>query len=448
MSISKLITSSSSIALLGRGPSLRYFNKKKKILSISINFDKIGEFAPKIRFETDKLCLVSKDSKVSIKNFFNYKIGSVQFGLLNVLAYLNSFKLRKNIFLYGFDFRKFSEDEDIFKKTRIKNDLNGLQQIIDINTQKNIYSIIKNKFKYLKIIKVGFDFDSDFDKKKYLKIDRNFEIISEFTTNHQGSTDRLIKLLDLSIKANCKVIKFQRRDVENFYQKKILLKKYLTPISKNFLEYRKNLELTKDQIEIIKYYQKRYDLKVIFSALDIKSYLYLKKEGFKYFKIPSTISVHKNFIKFVANQNTPLTYISTGMTNEKYLQFILNLFKKKKIVLMHAISSYPASFQDLNLDILRKYVDVSKKNKNIIPGYSSHDIGNLGSILAVAIGAKVIEKHIKIGITDWMHYDDTALDAEFELPKFIEDLKKTRISLGSDRKKVYDFEHHKYTYVK
>ena len=83
------------------------------------------------------------------------------------------------------------------------------------------------------------------------------------------------------------------------------MKKYLTPISKNFLEYRKNLELTKDQIEIIKYYQKRYDLKVIFSALDIKSYLYLKKEGFKYFKIPSTISVHKNFIKFVANQNTP-----------------------------------------------------------------------------------------------------------------------------------------------
>ena len=136
------------------------------------------------------------------------------------------------------------------------------------------------------------------------------------------------------------------------------------------------------------------------------------------------------------------------MTSEKYLQFILNLFKKKKIVLMHAISSYPASFQDLNLDVLRKYVDVSKKNKNIIPGYSSHDIGNLGSILAVAIGAKVIEKHIKIGITDWMHYDDTALDAEFELPKFIEDLKKIRISLGSDRKKVYHFEHHKYTYVK
>ena len=138
---------------------------------------------------------------------------------MNILSYLNSFKLKKNIFLYGFDFRKYSEDEDIFKKTRIKNDLNGLQQIIDINTQKNIFGIIKNKFEYLNIIKVGYDFESDFDKK-YSNIDNNLEIISEFTTNHQGSTDRLIKLLDLSIKAKCKVIKFQKRDVENFYDKK------------------------------------------------------------------------------------------------------------------------------------------------------------------------------------------------------------------------------------
>ena len=53
---------------------------------------------------------------------------------------------------------------------------------------------------------------------------------------------------------------------------------------------------------------------------------------------------------------------------------------------MHAISSYPASFQNLNLNILRKYVDASK-NK-ILSGYSSHDIGNLGSILAVAIEQK------------------------------------------------------------
>ena len=111
------------------------------------------------------------------------------------------------------------------------------------------------------------------------------------------------------------------------------------------------------------------------------------------------------------------------MTNEKYLQFILNLFEKNCINACNFIIS--TSFQDLNLDIL-KYVDVSK-NKNIIPGYSSRDIGNLGSILAVAIGAKVIEKHIKIGITDWMHYDDTALDAVLNYQSLL-NLKKTKLA--------------------
>ena len=75
-----------------------------------------------------------------------------------------------------------------------------------------------------------------------------------------------------------------------FYDKKKLLKKYLTPISKNFFEYRKNLELTKDQIEIIKFYKKRYDLKVIFSALDIENYFDLKK------KVLSILKFHLQFL--------------------------------------------------------------------------------------------------------------------------------------------------------
>ena len=130
------------------------------------------------------------------------------------------------------------------------------------------------------------------------------------------------------------------------------------------------------------------------------------------------------------------------MTNQKYLNFILNTFKNKKIVLMHAISSYPTHFTDINLGILKNYVKYNEKNKNIIPGYSSHDIGEIGSMLAVACGAKVIEKHVKIGTTDWMHYDDTAVDAKLEFRTFINCLNKVYASIGSSDKKVYKFENH------
>ena len=49
-------------------------------------------------------------------------------------------------------------------------------------------------------------------------------------------------------------------------------------------------------------------------------------------------------------------------------------------------------------------------------------------MLAIAAGATVIEKHIKIGHTPWMHFDDTAIDAELELPSFIDDLHKIYLS--------------------
>ena len=60
------------------------------------------------------------------------------------------------------------------------------------------------------------------------------------------------------------------------------------------------------------------------------------------------------------------------------------------------------------------------------------------------LGARVIEKHIKIGNTSWMHFDETAIDAKLELPLFVEHMNKTFISLGDRKKKVYKFENHKY----
>ena len=124
------------------------------------------------------------------------------------------------------------------------------------------------------------------------------------------------------------------------------------------------------------------------------------------------------------------------MTNENYVQFILKKFINfKKLYLLHAISAYPTFFTDININIIKKYYKLSLENKNIIPGYSSHDVGSLGSMLAVAAGARMIEKHIKFGVTEWMHFDDTAIDVISELPSFVSDLIKVDKALGSEKKK-------------
>ena len=60
------------------------------------------------------------------------------------------------------------------------------------------------------------------------------------------------------------------------------------------------------------------------------------------------------------------------MTDEKYLDFILNSKSNySKLYLMHCLSSYPVNIFNLNLAVIKRYSNLSKK---IIPGYSSHDI--------------------------------------------------------------------------
>ena len=193
--------------------------------------------------------------------------------------------------MYGFGFKKYSTDDDIYKEKRINKDIDGIQENIDINTQLFAFNTYKNRYHYLNVNRFGFDFYSSFEKQVKPE---SLEIISEFTTNHQGDTEKLDILIKSCINAKCKSIKFQRRNVDSFYDKETLKKKYITPISKNFYEYRKNLEFNEEQLDLIAYYKKRYDLKVIFSALDVKSYLELKKKNLNTLKFLRQFQIIKN----------------------------------------------------------------------------------------------------------------------------------------------------------
>ena len=65
--------------------------------------------------------------------------------------------MKFTVYLYGFDFKKFSDDDDILKQKRILGDDRGIQENIDVNTQLFAFNTYKSKFKNLKINKFGFD---------------------------------------------------------------------------------------------------------------------------------------------------------------------------------------------------------------------------------------------------------------------------------------------------
>ena len=179
-------------------------------------------------------------------------------------------------------------------------------------------------------------------------------------------------------------------------------------------DYRMQLELTDDDILFAINLAKDYSLDIFFSALD-KNYFKLREFGINKIKLPSTISNKKDYLEFVAKDPTDEIIISTGMTDQSYVDFIIHNFKDVKKLYFYCISSYPTFYRDTNLAIIKNYEQISKKYRNIIPGYSSHDIG-VASMMAIAMGARMVEKHIKFGITPWAHFDDTAMDVVSEFP--------------------------------
>jgi sialic acid synthase SpsE len=64
---------------------------------------------------------------------------------------------------------------------------------------------------------------------------------------------------------------------------------------------------------------------------------------------------------------------------------------------------------DENIAVVRRYASMAERTPKILPGYSSHDIDRLCSMLAVAAGARMVEKHVTIGNNSFLHFDQVAV---------------------------------------
>ena len=278
------------------------------------------------------------------------------------------------------------------------------------------------------------------DKKYKVKI------VAELTTNHFGDTDRLKSMIFAAASAGADYIKLQKRDVDTFYSKEKLIEKYDSPFGKTFSDYRHALELNLEQFEIVDKICKKLGIKWFASILDIKSFKFIQHFNPTLIKLPSTISQHQELLNYVAKNYKNDVVISTGFENEAYHSRIIKLFKScRKLYLLQTTSSYPTPGDETQIGVVRHYYNLSKQQNNLYAGFSSHDIGSLGSMLAIAAGAVMVEKHIKIGSVEWAHFDDVAVNLiNGDFRDYILDLRKAELMTGSEIKKIQPSEHHKY----
>lgn len=271
-------------------------------------------------------------------------------------------------------------------------------------------------------------------------------IVAELTTNHFGDRARLERMVRSCKAAGANFVKLQKRDVQSFYTAEQLASPYVSPFGKTFADYRYQLELSKDDFEFVGKLCKELEIGWFASVLDEPSFRFMQELQPILIKLPSTISEHTDFLKCVATNYQGGLVLSTGMTDEEYEKFVLaNFTDNETLYLLQCNSAYPTPLHDCNIAVVRHYHEISKRNPRIIPGYSSHDFGWLASALAVAAGARMLEKHVKLGNTEWAHFDAVAIDLTTPSFKdYVDHIRETEKILGSETKQINPSEHHKY----
>ncbi|MBS4154775.1 N-acetylneuraminate synthase family protein [Cobetia sp. MC34] len=278
------------------------------------------------------------------------------------------------------------------------------------------------------------------------KEDSIVKVIAEITTNHFGDRERLKSMIIASKVAGADYIKLQKRDVESFYSQEKLASEYRSPFGNTFRDYRHGIELSHDDFLFVDDLCKKLGIGWFASVLDYPSYLFIKQFDPDMVKLPSTISEHTEFLEAVANDFKKDVVISTGYTHPDYEKFILDTFKNvRNVYLLQCTSAYPTANEATQVGVIRHYYNLSREYNNVIPGFSSHDIGSLCSMMAVAAGARMIEKHVKFGDVSWSHFDEVAVDlVNGDYAKVVDDIRTAERIVGSEIKEVHSTEHHKY----
>jgi len=225
-------------------------------------------------------------------------------------------------------------------------------------------------------------------------------IIAEAGVNHNGDIETAKRLIDVAAAAGVDYVKFQTFKAERLVSPSAQKAKYQidNDISKDDsqLKMLKKLELSdNDHKELISYCKSK-NISFFSTAFDEEGISYLSSLNFDMFKIPSGELTNYPYLKAIAKTRLPVI-LSTGMANLDEIEKSINVLvsygtKKSEITVLHCNTEYPTPMIDVNL----KAMLTIKEKLGVSIGYSDHTLGLEVPIAAVALGAKIIEKHFTI----------------------------------------------------
>lgn len=232
-------------------------------------------------------------------------------------------------------------------------------------------------------------------------IDRTV-VIAEAGVNHNGKLDIAFKLIEHAARSGADIIKFQTFRAESIVTAHTPLADYQkanASLSSTQLDLLTKLELPASGYDSLIECCRQNKITFLSTAFDIESLDFLQKLGLDRFKIPSGEITNLPYLRHVAGFRKPLI-LSTGMSTIGEIERALEALEsfgavRERITVLHCNTEYPTPMADVNL----RAMCTIKSAFKISVGYSDHTLGIDVPIAAVALGAKIIEKHLTLDRT-------------------------------------------------
>lgn len=264
-------------------------------------------------------------------------------------------------------------------------------------------------------------------------------VIAEMSANHAGKIENAFKIVEEAAKAGADCVKIQTYTADtltidckddsymikgglwdgyNYYQ---LYKEAYTP-----WEWQKAIKEKCEEVGV----------DFLSTPFDRTAVDFLEELGVEFYKIASFELVDIPLIEYVASKHKPII-MSCGMGSVEEIQEALDACHRQgneEVVLLKCCSQYPAQYEDMNLSVIP---DMRKRFEKTI-GLSDHSFGSLAPVVAVSMGAKVIEKHVCLS----REIDNPDVGFSMEMTEFaqmVQDVKNACAVMG---KPTYELTEH------
>lgn len=260
-------------------------------------------------------------------------------------------------------------------------------------------------------------------------------IIGEIGLNHNGSVPIAKQLIDICVEAGCNAAKFQTFGTERI-SAKVLDARYnedILDLEENLHQLFNRLIFSWEDLNDIFDYARSRNIDVFSTPFDATSVEMLDKLAVPAYKIASMDVVNLPLIRAVALKMKPLI-ISTGMSTLGDIEEAVNTVLEAgnpNLILLHCVSSYPASAAETNLRMIPRLTE----SFQVVSGFSDHFPEGFLVPPAIALGARVIEKHITLDRS--MKGPDHIFSLEPpELKALVEQSRATFLALGNGIKAI------------